>query len=273
MSYFEGKSAAITGAASGIGRALAVALSQSGCRLHLADIDSAGLEQTRSLLAPGGADTSVRRLDVADQAAVADWAAAIEAGDQSVDIVINNAGVAYSARVDASDYGEMQRLMDINFWGVVHGTRAFLPQLMRATPGHLVNLSSIFGIIGVPTQSAYNAAKFAVRGFTESLRQETAASGLHVCCVHPGGVRTNIARNSRGGSAALSPDERAAHFERFARTSADAAAAQILRAVEKRRPRLLIGRDARVVDRLARVFPSAYPRFLPGLRRLGEGDL
>lgn len=272
MGYCSGKSAVITGAGSGIGRALAIELNRQGCALFLGDIDEAGLAATVSSLPRRDVASEQRRVDVADRAAVDRWAADIAEARAAVDIVINNAGVAYSARVDACDHAEVQWLMGINFWGVVHGTTAFLPLLRAAPRGHLINMSSIFGIIGVPTQSAYNAAKFAVRGYTESLRQELADSSVHVCCVHPGGVRTNIARNSRGGPPEVSPDERAAHFEQLARTSPEVAAARIIRAIERRQARLLIGRDAWLIDLLARLFPTGYPRLLPGLGQLGQSS-
>lgn len=270
MGYCSGKTAVITGAGSGIGRELAIELNRQGCALHLGDIDEAGLAATMADLPRREVAAEPHRVDVAEKAEVDGWADAIAGRPGGVDIVINNAGVAYSARVDACDYAEVQWLMSINFWGVVHGTMAFLPLLKAAPRGHLVNMSSIFGIIGVPTQSAYNAAKFAVRGYTESLRQELAGSSVHVCCVHPGGVSTNIARNSRGGDPGLSSDERAAQFESLARTTSAEAAAQIIRAVERRQRRLLIGRDARLIDLLARLFPTGYPRLLPGLGRLGD---
>ncbi|MCB1843942.1 MAG: SDR family NAD(P)-dependent oxidoreductase, partial [Halioglobus sp.] len=149
--------------------------------------------------------------------------------------------------------------------GVVHGTQAFLPLLRKARQGHVINMSSVFGLIGVPTQSAYNAAKFAVRGYTEAMRQEMAGTNIHVCCVHPGGIRTNIARTARGGDPTLTPEQRGRNFEKNARTSADAAAAQIITAIEKRKKRLLIGFDARIISLLVRLFPVSYTRFLPSL--------
>ncbi|CAN0593200.1 unnamed protein product, partial [Laminaria digitata] len=148
----------------------------------------------------------------------------------------------------------------------------FLPLLRRAPQGHLVNISSIFGMIGVPTQSAYNASKFAVRGYTEALRMEMQGSNVHVCCVHPGGVGTNIARRSRGGGVAISEDEKAALFEQHVRTTAESAAAQIIRAVEKKQQRLLVGNDAKLINLLARLFPVSYPRFMPGLGQIGKAD-
>lgn len=275
MSYCTGKTAVITGAGSGIGRALAIELNRQGCALFLGDIDDAGLAATVTDLPRKEVAADQRSIDVADKNAVDRWARDIsenhgQRDHAAVDIVINNAGVAYSSRVDACDYAEVQWLMAINFWGVVHGTLAFLPLLQAAPRGHLINMSSIFGVIGVPTQSAYNASKFAVRGYTEALRQELRGSRVHACCVHPGGVRTNIARNSRGGEPGLSADDRAAQFEPLARTTPERAAAQIIRAIERRQPRLLIGRDARVIDLLARLFPARYPHMLPGLGRLGQ---
>lgn len=269
MSYCSGKVAAITGAGSGIGRALARHLHGEGCRLYLSDVDEDGLEATRRSLA-GEAAVATDRVDVADREAVARWAEAVAADAGRADIVINNAGVALADPVTEARYEDVQWLMGINFWGVVHGTTAFLPLLQRSGGGHLVNISSIFGMVGIPTQSAYNAAKFAVRGYTEALRQEVAGSGLHVCCVHPGGIRTNIARRSRGGAGGMTAEERGARFEQFARTSPETAAAKIVRAIEKRKKRLLIGNDARYIELVARLFPVNYPALLPGIGSVGQ---
>lgn len=268
--YSSNKRAVITGAGSGIGRALARQLNREGCALFLGDIDAAGLAETVDGLPRPEVPVWQQAVDVADRTAVSRWAAGIAEQHGAVDIVVNNAGVAYSARVDECNYDDVRWLMEINFWGVVHGTLAFLPLLKRSPRGHLVNLSSIFGVIGVPTQSAYNAAKFAVRGYTEALRQEMAGSNVHICCVHPGGVKTNIARRSRGGPAGTTEEDKAALFDQVARTSAEEAAAQIVRAIERRRPRLLIGGDARFIDLLARLFPSRYPSLVPGLGKLGQ---
>jgi short-subunit dehydrogenase len=154
--------------------------------------------------------------------------------------------------------------MGINFWGVVYGSKFFLPLLRKSAAGHLVNISSVFGIIGVPTQSAYNAAKFAVRGYTEALRQEELieGTGLHVCCVHPGGVTTNIARAARTNRSATEHEAMADRFEAMTSTSPASAARQILRAMERKKPRLLIGRDAKIITLVSRLFPTAYPRVL-----------
>lgn len=270
MTYSSGKAAVITGAGSGIGRALARQLNREGCTLFLSDVDTEGLAATAASLERPEVAAHTQCVDVADKLAMDAWAESIAAQQPSVDIVINNAGVGYSDRVDEADYANVQWLMGINFWGVVHGTTAFLPLLKRAPRGHLVNISSIFGMIGVPTQSAYNASKFAVRGYTEALRLEMQDSNVHVCCVHPGGVGTNIARSSRGGGNTMSADEKAAMFEHYVRTTAESAAAQIIRAVEKQQPRLLIGSDAKFIHFLTRLFPVSYPRFLPGLGQAGR---
>ena len=265
MAYSTGKLAVITGAGSGIGRALAQQLNREGCRLLLGDIDAVGLERTVQSLQCKKTSTETRVFDIADKAAVHGWAQDIAAEHGHIDILVNNAGVALMATVEDSLYEDIEWLMGINFWGVVYGTKAFLPLLRKSDKSNLVNISSIFGIIGVPTQSAYNAAKFAVRGFTEALRHELADSNVQVCCVHPGGIKTNIARNSRSHDTEQGKEQRNANFEQLARTSAESAAAQIIAAMERGRKRLLIGTDAKFLALLARLFPVNYPRFIPGL--------
>jgi short-subunit dehydrogenase len=260
MAYSTGKCAVITGAGSGIGRALALQLNREGCELYISDINATTLAETAELLEQQAIACDQQVLDVADPAAVTAWADRIGRDRSSVDIVVNNAGVGLAGLAAENEYEDIQWLMGINLWGVIHGTRAFLPLLQASTQGHLVNLSSIFGFIGVPTQSAYNAAKFAVRGYTEAVRIELMDSNVHVCCVHPGGIITNIARDSRGGDA--SPDERDAQFRGMARTSPESAAAQIIRAVEKRKKRLLIGLDARLIAFVTWIAPVNYPRLL-----------
>lgn len=267
MPYTNGKIAVITGAGSGIGRALALQLNREGCELYISDISSPGLDETVALLERKDVAASSTQLDVAEKAAVHAWAHRIAAEKGHVDIVVNNAGVAYAATVEESDYEHQEWLMNINFWGVVYGTQAFLPLLRNAAQGHLLNVSSVFGFIGVQTQSAYNAAKFAVRGYTEALRQEQDGSNIHVCCVHPGGIKTNIARNARGGDPDFSADARNNEFEKLARTTAESAAAQMIRAMEKRKKRLLIGNDARYISLLSRLFPVSYPALLPGVAK------
>lgn len=262
MAYTSNKCAAVTGAGSGIGRALALQLNSEGCSLYISDINPNSLAETQNQLERPDIPCDAQVLDVADRAAVHAWAERIDRERGQIDIVINNAGVGLGSTVEETNYKDLDWLMGINFWGVVQGSMAFLPLLRKSPQGHLVNVSSLFGMIAVPTQSAYNAAKFGVRGFTESLRQETAGSNVHVCCVHPGGISTNIARNSRGGDADLSADERDTAFQKFARTSAESAAQQIIQAIEKRKARLMIGADAKIVSLIARLFPVSYPKIL-----------
>lgn len=273
MHYLNGKIAVITGAGSGIGRALAIQMNEAGCRLYLSDINADSLQETRGMLARQDVPAHVQILDVADKGTVYAWADRIAAAESHVDIVINNAGVALLSLVEDNQYEDFEWLMGINFWGVVYGTQAFLPLLRRATQGHLVNLSSVFGLISVPTQSAYNAAKFAVRGYTEALRQEMAGSSIHVCCVHPGGIKTNIAQAARGGDPAISAEERGNEFRKLARTTPEDAARKIIDAIERRRKRLLIGGDAAVISLLTRLFPVRYPRFVQALAGSGGNFL
>ena len=260
MAYTSGKCAVVTGAGSGIGRALALQFNREGCALYLSDINAQTLEETAALLERQDVACHTQTLDVADPEAVEALAQQVATDRGQVDIVVNNAGVGLVGTVEENSYEDIQWLMGINFWGVVHGTRAFLPLLRQSSQGHIVNISSIFGMISAPTQSAYNAAKFAVRGYTESLRLEMEDSNVHVCCVHPGGISTSIARDSRGGDA--SPQERDEQFQAMTRTTAESAAAQIIRAIEKRKKRLLIGPDARYVALTTWLAPVNYMRLL-----------
>jgi short-subunit dehydrogenase len=270
MAYSEGKVAVVTGAASGIGRALAQQLNREGCALYLSDINGDALAETVTLLERPGVAVDTRVLDVADRAAVHAWADDIGAAEGHVDIVVNNAGVGLVSLVEDMRYEDIEWLMGINFWGVVYGTQAFLPLLRNSAQGHLVNISSIFGLIGVPTQSAYNAAKFAVRGYTEALRQEMEGSNVHVCCVHPGGIQTNIARDARAAGSNETRGERDARFRSMARTSAESAAAEIIRAIERHRKRLVIGLDGKLVSLLSRLLPVSYTRLIPSAVKEGK---
>jgi short-subunit dehydrogenase len=272
MAYFDGKRAAVTGAGSGIGRALARALNAEGCAVWLSDIDAEGLAATADSLAREAAPVHTRVVDVADRIAMQRWRDEVAKGGDCLHLLVNNAGVALVAEARDMRMDDLAWLMDINFYGTVHGTQAFLPLLERAPRSHLVNMSSLFGIIGVPTQSAYNASKFAVRGFSDALRQELARDGspVEVCCVHPGGVATAIAASARSANPGRSAAERAREFRRLARTTPDSAAAQILRAVERGRKRLLLGRDARIATLIATLFPVSYPRLMPMLARAGR---
>ena len=274
MTTISDAAAAVTGAASGIGRALALELSARGCDLALADRDEAGLQQVAAEIARGGPrKVTLHRVDVGEPAEIEAFARAATAGHPGLNILINNAGVALMGQFGEIDQAQMDWLMNINFWGVVHGTRAFLPHLSRQREAHIVNLSSIFGIIAPPGQSAYAAAKFAVRGFSESLRHELqlANSPVRLSVVHPGGVATNIARNSRQGSGVTDNARRAASIERFdtlAKTTPQAAAQRIISGIEKNQPRILIGGDARFMDLLQRLRPATY--WAPLQRRLDK---
>ena len=260
MAYTSGKCAVITGAGSGIGRALAMQLNREGCALYLSDINSKTLAETAALLERQDVDCDLQTLDVADHAAVEAWAQHVAAARGQVDIVIYNAGVGLVGTVEEIGYEDNPAPMRNTYWRGDHGTRAFQPQHTKSSQGHLVNNSSMFGLTAVPTHSAYNAATFAVRGYTEALRLELEDSNVHICCVHPGGISTNIARESRGGDA--TPQERDEQFREMTRTTAESAAAQIIRAVEKRKKRLLVGADARFVALTAWLAPVNYMRLL-----------
>lgn len=262
---------AITGAASGIGRALAFSYAARGARLALADWNEEGLEAARAELARRGAsphDVSTTRLDVSKRDEVFAWARATRERFGVVHVLINNAGVSLHVPVAEMDPADLEWLMDINFWGVVHGTQAFLPYLIESGRGQIANLSSIFGVIAAPGSSSYVASKFAVRGFTEALEIELRQAGhpVSVTCVHPGGIRTGIVRNGRArgaGPGSSTLEEAARAFdERLARTSPEVCAEQILRALDKRRPRALIGLDAHLIDLFARLLPSSYRALL-----------
>ncbi|CCD86915.1 putative short-chain dehydrogenase [Bradyrhizobium sp. ORS 285] len=263
MTTINKAAAAITGAASGIGRALAVELAAGGCDLALADRDEAGLASVAAELAASGRKITTHRLDVSDAQAIAQFAADATAAHPGLNIVVNNAGVALFGAFHEIDQTEIEWLFNINFWGVVHGSRAFLPHLARQREAHIVNLSSIFGIIAPPGQSAYAAAKFAVRGFSESLRHELAManSPVKLSVVHPGGVATAIARNARAGHGMTDNARRVQsieRFERLAKTSPRDAALRIIQGIERNEPRILIGGDARFMDLLQRVMPGTY---------------
>jgi butyryl-CoA dehydrogenase len=262
---FDGRVAAITGAGSGIGRALAQQLAVRGAHLALSDIDEAGLAETVTLCEGSPVKVTSKRVDVADRAAVHSWADEVVADHGRVNLVCNNAGVAVAASIESVSYEDFDWLMDINFWGVVHGTKAFLPHLKTADEGHIVNLSSVFGLISVPTQAVYNASKFAVRGFTDALRIELEAERSTVSCttVHPGGIKTNIARNARfDASLTGGRVDPAADFHKIAMTTPEKAARVILGAVERNKRRVLVGPDAKAIDLLSRLPAGLYQRVL-----------
>lgn len=261
MRTLDGKVAVITGAGSGIGRALALNLAAKGALLALSDRDEVGLLETADLArARHAREVHTEKLDVSDRATVAAYAAAVAADLGRVNLVVNNAGVALHGEFEETSYAEFERVMDVNFWGVVHGSKEFLPHLVASGDGHLVNISSLFGLLGMPGQTAYNASKFGVRGFTEALRIEMLAAGhpVQVSCVHPGGIRTAIARNART-TPGHDPQAVADLFDRkLARTSAERAAEVIVDGVLAGRPRILVGGDAKVLDAWVRLVGSRY---------------
>jgi len=252
--------AVVTGAASGIGRALAMRLAQEGAALAIADLNEAGLEETAQAASRLGVKVSTHVVDVSDREQVNAFADDVVREHGKATLLINNAGVALHGNFEEVSLEDFRWLMDINFWGAVYGAKYFLPLLKREPRAHIVNLSSVFGLIAPAGQAAYSASKFAVRGFTESLRHELEGSNVGVSCVHPGGIRTPIAQRARlGGSTSASRrEESISRFEKLARTPPETAAAVILRGVERREPRILIGIDAYQIDVLQRLRPASY---------------
>lgn len=269
MKSFHGKVAAITGAGSGIGRALALRLAREGCHLSLADVNSAGLEETCELLQQYVVNVYSDLLDVSKREAVEEWAAKVVSDHGQVNLLFNNAGVALASTVEAMSYEDLAWLLNINLWGVIYGTKSFLPHLKAGKDGHIINISSVFGLSAQPTQSAYNISKFGVRGFTESLRQELdlEACGVSATCVHPGGINTNIARAGRTDKSVSlltgnSESDGLGGLEKALTTPPDRAAEVIISAVRKNRRRVLIGRDAVLLDIVVRLLPAFYQRLL-----------
>ena len=276
MEGFAGKVAVVTGAGSGIGQALALELGRSGAKLAISDVDLEGLAVTEARLKAIGAPVKADRLDVTEREAFELYADAVKAHFGKVNQIYNNAGIAYTGDVEISSYKDIERVMDVDFWGVVNGTKSFLPHLIESGDGHVVNVSSLFGIFSVPGQAAYNAAKFAVRGFTEALRQEMVAGKrpVKVTTVHPGGIKTAIARNAAAAEG-IDAEKLAKTFDKkLASTTPEKAAKIILEAVRKNKARVLVGADAKVLDVIVRLTGSGYQRLfssviaraMPGVR-------
>ena len=268
MKNFQNKVAAITGAGSGIGQQLALLLAKEGCHLSLSDVNEQGLIETIEKLKDTDVRVTIKKLDVADQVAVKAWAEETVQDHGSVNMIFNNAGVALASTVEGASYEELEWIVNINFWGVVYGTKEFLPFIKQTGDGHIVNISSLFGLTAQPTQSAYNATKFAVRGFTESLRQELDMEncGVSALCVHPGGIRTNIANSAKMNDSlktlGMNPEKSAKSFNKLLRCPPEEAARQILEAVKKDKRRLLIGNDAKALDLLQRLLPTGYQKVI-----------
>lgn len=257
MKILKNKTAAVTGAASGIGRMLAVNLANEGCNLALADINAAGLQETAKLVG-NQVKVTTHILDVSRREQVFQYADEAAERHGGVDIIINNAGVALGDFLETVPLEDFEWLMGINFWGVVYGTMAFLPHLKKRPEGHVVNISSINGIISNPNNGPYCAAKFAIKGYTETLAQEMHGTSIHVSCVHPGGIKTNIARNTRINRTMFDlTKEKAVNLyeEELFRTTADDAAKIIIAGIRRNKRRILVGADAKAIDLLTRFFP------------------
>lgn len=267
MQGFAGKVAVVTGAGSGIGQALAIELARSGASVAISDVNLEGLAVTEERIKAIGAPVKCDRLDVTEREAFLLYADEVKEHFGKVNQIYNNAGIAFTGDIEISQFKDIERVMDVDFWGVVNGTKAFLPHLIASGDGHVVNVSSVFGLFAVPGQGAYNAAKFAVRGFTEALNQEMTAAGhpVKVTTVHPGGIKTAIARNATAAEG-LDPEELAKLFDKkLANTSPERAAQVILDGVRKNKARVLIGTDAKVLDAVIRVVGPHYQRLFSSL--------
>jgi len=261
---FVGKVAAVTGAGSGIGQALALELARSGASVAISDVDTEGLAQTEEQLKAIGAPVRSDRLDVTEREAFQIYADQINEHFGKINQIYNNAGIAFTGDVEITEFKDIERVMDVDFWGVVNGTKAFLPHLIASGDGHVVNVSSLFGLMSMPGQAAYNSAKFAVRGFTEALRQELVLNRdpVKVTSVHPGGIKTAIARNGLTAEG-VDPEAQYKFFDkRLASTTPQRAAEIILEGVRKNKARVLVGPDAVVLDLIVRITGAGYQRLL-----------
>ena len=267
---FAGKVAAVTGAGSGIGQALAVELARRGAKLAISDVDATGLAHTEQQIQAMGATAKVDRLDVTEREAVLAYADDVRGHFGAVNQIYNNAGIAFMGDIEVTAFEDLERVINVNYWGVVNGTKAFLPHLIASGDGHVVNISSMYGLFAVQGQAAYNSAKFAVRGFTEALRQEMAVAGhpVKVTCVHPGYIKTPLIHNATTATD-LDKNALATVFDKVAITSPQRTAKMIARAVEGNRARVLPGADAKLFDAIVRLTGSGYMRlFVPMNKRL-----
>ncbi|MGO3326657.1 SDR family NAD(P)-dependent oxidoreductase [Gordonia sp. (in: high G+C Gram-positive bacteria)] len=260
MKDFRNKVIVITGAGSGMGRDLAVQLGRRGAKLAISDMNPDGLAETERLVTQTGAQVHSQILNVAEREAFLEYADTVAAHYGTVNAVFNNAGIAHHGEVEHTEFKDIERVMDVDYWGVVNGTKAFLPYIIASGDGHIVNTSSLFGILAEPGQAAYNSAKFAVRGFTEALNQEMIIAGhpVKVTCVHPGGIKTAIARNATT-SGDHDAKATAALFDKYlANTTSEKAAEIIIKAVEREHARVLVGADAKILDLSVRLVASKY---------------
>ena len=262
MRKLQGKVAVVTGAGSGIGKALALQLAAKGVVLAITDYNEETLEETFQQIEQMQPNSIKSIFDVSDKTAFQNFAQQVIAHFGRVDIVINNAGVALGKyTVEELSYDDFEWIVGINFWGMVYGTKEFLTILKLQPEATIVNVSSLFGLIGVKYQAAYCTTKFAIRGFTESLRQELENTQVNVIAVHPGGIKTNIAKSARFHDQAAK-EKLAINFDKAAKTSADSAAQQIITAIQKKRKRVLIGLDAKFMDKVVRIFPEGYAKLV-----------
>lgn len=258
MKVIRDKVAVITGAGSGIGRALGVELAKEGMELVIADIDKEGLLETFDMIKGQGSKVTKYVLDVSDQKTVHEFAESVNSEGKGVDVLINNAGVLLCDTLENVPHEDFARVMDVNFWGVVNVTKAFLPYMKNQGAAHIVNMSSLAGIVTTPCNGPYAISKSAVKAFTETLTQELRGTGIRVSCVIAGGVRTNIFRKAakfRSATPGMTSEECAAWYENAAKTTPDQAAKIIIKGIKKNKPRIMIGSDARVVDFIARIIP------------------
>ena len=261
MRTLDDKVCVVTGAGSGIGRGLALNLAGRGARLALSDVDDAGLAATvDQVRAAGARDVRSDHLDVADREAFASYAASVADHFGRVNVVVNNAGVALAGNLEDLEYADMDWIIGVNFWGVVHGTKEFLPHLIASGEGHLVNISSLFGLVSMPGQSMYNASKYAVRGMSEAVREEMLIAGhpVGVTVVHPGGIKTAIARNARVSFREDKEKTAKLFDEKLAKMTPERAAEIIVRGILHNRARVLVGLDAHAVHHLAKLTGSRY---------------
>lgn len=269
MFSLRGKTAVITGAASGIGRELAIGLAREGCALAISDIDKKGLGESAELVREAGAAVSAHLVDVSNRRQVERFARETVKAHGHVDLLVNNAGVTLLGRFQDTSIEDLEWIAGVNLWGAVYCAHAFLPHLLARPRAQMVNLSSVFGIIGVPMQTGYCATKFGVRGFTEALRRDLKGTNVSVMCVHPGGIRTNIARHARFAGLKGDPDAArekfARRFERMAITSPGKAAQTLIRAIRSEKKRLVIGIDAKLISLIQRVFPASYDRLMDAI--------
>jgi len=271
MKSLENKVVALTGAASGIGRALAVHLAELGSQLALADVDEKGLQETAALL-PKQVKVSLHNVDVSNKERVYAWADEVVKAHGGVDVIINNAGVASVCSIEDISYDDFEWVFNIDFYGVLYGTKAFLPYLRQRPEGHIVNISSVNGFFPFPDNGPYNCAKHAVKALNQTLNQELAGSSITVTSVHPGGIKTNIVKNSRfikSADAKLNRNKMAARFDKIAGTTPEKAARTIVNAILKNKERQLVGADAVILDILTRLFPHGFAKLVGKTTRAG----